>query len=57
MDVRNMLFRMLTEVSKEIIRESLGVKKPRKNFSELYQEITLFVQNYRCNRCGKVLRI
>lgn len=52
-----MLFRMLTEVSKEIIRESLGVKKPRKNFSELYQEITLFVQNYRCNRCGKVLRI
>ena len=55
MDLRSLLIRELTVIAEELIRESLGGKLPRRGFSEIDQTITKIVQNFSCNRCGKIL--
>ena len=55
MDLRSLLIRELTILSNELIREGLGEKTPGKYFSKFNQEVTLIAQNFRCNRCGKIL--
>jgi len=54
MDLRSLLIRELTVIVSELIREGLGGKIPRRNFSKLDQEITLVAQNFRCKRCGRL---
>ena len=55
MDLRSLLIRELSIISNELIREGLGGKTPRRYFSKFNQEVTLIAQNFRCNRCGKIL--
>jgi len=55
MDLRSLIIRGLIAISKELIREGFGGKTPRRGFSKLTQEVTRIAQNFRCNRCGKIL--
>jgi len=57
MDIEGFLGRQASHFFKELIKESISSKKPRKDFSELVKKRVLALQNNRCNYCQRVLDV
>ena len=55
MDFESFFIKEIKHFAKELIKQSLNSKTPRRNFSKSDQLVTRIVQNFRCNRCGKIL--
>ena len=57
MDVENFISKQATHLIKELLKEGLGSKKLRKDFSESVKKYVLALQYYRCNHCNMVLDV
>jgi len=57
MDIENFIVKQVKHFAKELVKEGLGTKKIRKDFSESVQKKILALQYYRCNHCNMVLDV
>ena len=57
MDFESFIAKQANHFVKELIRDGMGAKKPRRGFSESIRKQVLAVQNYRCNYCQRVLDV
>jgi len=57
MDFESFLGRQANHFVKELIRDAMSGKKPRKDFPKLVKQQVRVWQNNRCNSCKKVLDV
>lgn len=57
MDFSSFLARQANHFVRELIREGINTKKPRRGFSETIKSGVLILQNNRCNYCQRVLDV
>lgn len=57
MDFERFVVNQVSNFTKELIKQSLSSKKPRKSFPKSVQKRVLARQNYRCNYCNRVLDV
>ena len=57
MDIESFLARQASHFVKELLKDSMGPKKPRRGFSEIIKNQVLAVQNNRCNYCQRMLDV
>lgn len=57
MDFSTFLARQANHFVKELLKEGISTKKPRRGFSDVVKKQVLALQNNRCNNCQRLLDV
>lgn len=57
MDFESFIIKEAKHFTKELIKQSLNSKKPRRDFLKSIKKRVLARQNHRCNYCNRVLGV